>query len=403
MGEYVCNNCVKEPDIQAFIRENAEFNNCDYCNRVSKENLISVDIEELADFIVEGFSTELEDPAEHIPFESREGGYQTPLKSTYDLLIEEAGVEIDALLVDLVQIIDLQYWADKNWTSIPESDQLFYSWEYFCDIVKYTARYIFYRLKWKQEDSDVIWFYEILDQIAEMVSELDLFKSINIGTEYYRVRISDTKFEEVYDLAPPHRDKALISNRMSATGIPIFYGSTDCDTALAEVYNKEKTNNKFASIGRFKTIKDLTVLDLSNLPPIPSMFDKDQSIFRHTLIFLHRFVADVMKPIKKDEKFHVDYVPTQVFAETIHFLIPFNSKFRLDGILYPSSRSTTGVNVALFITNDHCIDERKQSRLRIIMDIPNPVLSLIEANSIRVNTGVLTKALKILRRVWGNT
>ena len=128
------------------------------------------------------------------------------------------------------------------------------------------------------------------------------------------------------------------------------------------------------------------------------MFNIEKLNIRHSSIFLRNFVEEVIKPIKKDDKFHLDYVPTQVFAELIHFLVPSGQSTRLDGILYPSAKSETGNNIALFITNEQCIDKNAPTRLRITFDPPNPVLSLIEAKSIEMNPGVLKKALNSLRK-----
>jgi len=299
------------------------------------------------------------------------------------LLNEEAGVEDGDLLDDLLQIIDLLYWAKKDWAALSESDQLSDDWDYFSEIVKYEMRYIFFRSEERREYSDFIDYpYEILDWISKLVTEFDLIKVVKTGTEFFRVRFSNTKFTKVSELAPPTREKASMFNRMSVAGIPIFYGSTDRDTALGEVYDKSKIHNSIASIGRFKTIKDLSILDLTDLPSIPSMFDRDKREFRHAIIFLHRFVREVAKPIKKDKEFHINYVPTQVFAEYIRYLFKFKDKLGLDGILYPSSRSDTGYNVALFIINDQCIDKKEPPRLNIVWDMPDPVLSLIQIKSI---------------------
>ena len=68
------------------------------------------------------------------------------------------------------------------------------------------------------------------------------------------------------------------------------------------------------------------------------------------LQFLYRFRKEIRKPIAKDRKEHIDYVPTQIISEFFRHRFTYNEK-NLNGIIFDSSK-TDGKNMALFVS-DH--------------------------------------------------
>ena len=66
-----------------------------------------------------------------------------------------------------------------------------------------------------------------------------------------------------------------------------------------------------------------------------------------TLRFLHNFAADIMQPVDRDQRVHIDYLPSQVVTEFIRDF-PFNTG-AVDGIAYGSTIHRRGWNVALFL------------------------------------------------------
>jgi hypothetical protein len=76
---------------------------------------------------------------------------------------------------------------------------------------------------------------------------------------------------------------------MSPAGIPMFYGASERDTAIAEVMDKD---DDVASVGRFVTSDDAWIVDLDRLPEVPSTFDEDRQQRRNPLRFLHGFRYD---------------------------------------------------------------------------------------------------------------
>lgn len=142
---------------------------------------------------------------------------------------------------------------------------------------------------------------------------------------------------------------------MSPAGIPMFYGAFDQATAVAETVELPRHAGQVASIGIFRPVRDLLVLDLADLPGVPSVFDVDRHALIHTLRFLHAFADDISGPIARDGREHIDYVPTQIVTEYFRRVFLTADGVALDGIVYRSSKNEQRA-VVLFCENRGCID-----------------------------------------------
>ena len=200
--------------------------------------------------------------------------------------------------------------------------------------------------------------------MSRLEYEINLVKPLPVGTELWRVRIHNLgeTLNTALALGTVPRDKAIYSNRMSPAGIPMFYGALDPETALKETVDRTSENDEVASIATFISLKETKVLDLTELPNVPSLFDQNNGHMRSALKFMHSFVADLSKPISKDGMEHIDYVPTQVFTEYVRYLYISIEGDRLLGIIYPSTKQEGGKSIALFLENEHCCDEFQQTR-----------------------------------------
>jgi hypothetical protein len=68
---------------------------------------------------------------------------------------------------------------------------------------------------------------------------------------------------------------------------------------------------------------------------------------RQNLIFLHEIADEISQPIARDDRVHVEYVPTQVVTEFLRTVATSNGS-RIDGIRYRSSRRSGGSSLVLF-------------------------------------------------------
>src|SRR3546814_5684229 len=90
------------------------------------------------------------------------------------------------------------------------------------------------------------------------------------------------------ELGAPPFDKAR-AGRMNPAGIPYLYVAFDTKTALREVgESTAKTEATF--MATFELTEPLLVIDLTRLPPPPSVFDLENKDEREKLLFARGFV-----------------------------------------------------------------------------------------------------------------
>ena len=195
----------------------------------------------------------------------------------------------------------------------------------------------------------------MLRDLAKLFSDFNLFMEAASGTEYVRARIVKD-FErpstaEELGTAPPA--KALAS-RMSPAGISMFYAACEDDTAVLETYEHERKESNIIALARFQALRHLILLDLTNLPPIPSQFDFESRPERPSIAFLRAFVTDFTKPIKRDQRVHTAYVPTQIVTEFVRYRLRTPDNRPVDGIVYGSARNRGSKAVVVFADPEHC-------------------------------------------------
>jgi hypothetical protein len=225
------------------------------------------------------------------------------------------------------------------------NEELSYSWEAFCEIIKHRRRFFFLD---ESRDRSLLTPAEVLGTIFEFAENIGLVRTLSRdGTRLFRARLqrSAETLENALQLGPPPAAAAK-QNRMSPAGIVMMYVSDDAETALAETAEKEGTY----TVGEFVIERDAIILDLAELPETPSIFyevpDSMEYNPRHNLIFLHEIADEISRPIARDDRVHVDYVPTQVVTEFLRTVATSNGG-RIDGIRYRSSRSG-GSSLVLF-------------------------------------------------------
>ena len=129
----------------------------------------------------------------------------------------------------------------------------------------------------------------------------------------------------------------------------MFYGAMDAETTIAEIAEQ----GKGVTVGLFRTAKPLVVVDFTKKLVLPSIFDIPRRGKRDVLRFVQGFVRDLQRPITKDGREHVDYVPTQIVTEYFRRTFP---DCNVDGLLYPSVKNDGGVCCVLFVEHDQCAD-----------------------------------------------
>ena len=346
---------------------------------------IAAHIDNIIGFIFHGIQREYDDPRNGVFWDSAEGGWiDANVFYTYELLFYEIGLDIEneELRDDIVNSIPQDEWCQEDPYGMRMQDEWYLDWKDFCDQVKHHVRYIFYRIK----EGRINYFivkrepHEILDQLAQFVRDLGVFKSLPKGTVIFRGRCNkgNKKFKNVDDLGPPKNPKQ--PSRMSPAGIPMFYGSMEENTALEEVRDRKA---KYITVASWKTLRKMKLMDLTNLPQIPSLFDTDKDNLRPPIIFLHSFLRNFAKPVPKDGREHIEYVPTQIVTEYFRHIFRDEQGKPIQGIIYSSCfKPGFPIVCILEFVSEDCIQDNltRTAPEKPWLDVRKPWLSLVSSS-----------------------
>jgi hypothetical protein len=177
----------------------------------------------------------------------------------------------------------------------------------------------------------------------------------------YRARFQESRehWSTPEELGPPPQEKAK-SSRMSPPGIVMFYVSDNPETALREIAERPGT----FGIGQFKTLRDMKILDLPAVPTVPSIFegipDSLEYDPRPPSIFLRYFATELSKPIVRDDRVHIEYIPTQVITEYFRTELLHQGQ-KIDGIRYCSARHLNHCSLVMFVNQNNLLGGRENA------------------------------------------
>lgn len=214
----------------------------------------------------------------------------------------------------------IETWCELDPHSLPKDRILFYGWRQFSEFVMTETRYVFLNATpstYDQHQHDEMHPVEILEALAKITKELNLIELWNKKKAIFRTRVVDDNisYHSAKELGSPPHKFASTPNRMSPAGIPMFYGAFDTRTAVSETYDPNISTNKKAICGVFYPTRDLVLLNLPKDINVPDLFDEVSNDKRPSIKFLIDFIDDFSKPITRDDRSHIDYVPTQIVTE----------------------------------------------------------------------------------------
>lgn len=281
-----------------------------------------------------------------------------PIYDSFDVLEEVCAFDVDDDVLEAMRRIVLpEDWTDRNFELQRPDRAMRAGWQDFRDKVKYESRFVF--LAVPEESSfmpDEFTSMEFLERLVEIAVSTDALATIPAGRTFWRGRLVSESRKPEYRaaaLGSPPRDKAS-ANRMSPAGISVFYGSDDVDTVVAEI--GAHSTRRFAAVGAFSTTRQLTMLDLAGLPPIPSVYGRVDRRQYYDLQFLHGFATDLRAPVELDGREHIEYVPTQVVTEYLRWI----PEVRIDGIMFRSAQGA-GTSCVIFCDARGCADPGDQT------------------------------------------
>jgi RES domain-containing protein len=256
----------------------------------------------------------------------------------------------DDLLEDIAGSFENGLWVEAaggHWASSHLSKIMAFFWQRFVQTVKHESRFFFSNSLSTSHSYDEFPPTKILAAIGKIVIDLGLVHPIIKKTKLFRVRerSSGAAWElDADQLGPPPKENAQ-SQRMNPAGISYFYLAKERATALAEVLSKPPCRG---AMGSFEVCRDLLVVDLSQLPEIPSIFDSNFHNEREITYFLYDFVNEISKPVQKDGREHLDYIPSQVVCQYFAKVFRTEKEMPVDGLAYPSAILPGGINIVLF-------------------------------------------------------
>jgi len=361
--KFLCTNHYEDYYINQFIIDHSNKGKCSYCGKRTKV----IDLHDFTEYITEHIKKYYGNPDdENLPLSSsyfdrdedddkyikRLGAFIVPsetevYESTRELLYDiDLYTDNEELNSDIENCFYSDTWVQHDPMVLSLGDELSMKWTQFEYLVKHKQRFTFLGLEEFKEDmfSHDNGLSDILTEISKLIKELNLVKLLKSGGEIYRCRFTNENsttlsFKDLTS-AP---DNLAKQSRMSPAGISMFYGAFDIKTAIKE--SKPKTIiHEQSVVGKFETTCDLNIIDLTELP-IQSFWSPYNW---QAVSFLHSFCKQVSNEIERDDRIHIEYVPTQIFTEYLKYVFPKNYN-KVDGIIFKSSlKDVTGNNIVLF-------------------------------------------------------
>jgi hypothetical protein len=347
----VCVDCVLDVTLRQLARERVTEWQCSFCGTTADgdDEPIATSFVDFMD-IVMGAVRFLFTPVDDTSGVAGAGVFDA---TEVAYAVCEGDVTNDVLEA-IAAAITGQAWIDAYRSESSPGKALGRGWAAFCEKVKHVSRFVF--LVAKEESPDRAGDFttvELLERLEKIILDHGTLLPVPAGRVFWRGRKVDSpgklaQYGTAAALGSPPRSRAS-NSRMSPAGISMFYGSDDIDTVIAEIGHDAR---RYAIVGAFETTRDLTLLNLADLPPVPSPYHEAGRGSRyHDLRFLHSFAVDLGKPVTLDGRERIEYVPTQVVTEYLRFV----PDFAVDGILFRSAQNN-GVNCVLFCDASGCAD-----------------------------------------------
>lgn len=362
----VCLACVLDEDLRHETAKHLSTWECSFCGAVAAEDdegPIAAHFDDFMPIVMDALTFVYRPAEEALAWdgEDREWVGGTVISSG-EAVYEFCGGDVtDKVLEGIADVVSVDDWTADDIAQLRPDEALRFTWEEFRDKVRYRSRFVFLSIPEEHSDHpDEFTTGEFLGKVDRVLQEQGTILKVPAGHRFWRGRLAAepgdaSRWNNASELGPPPRDLAA-NSRMSPAGVTMFYGAADEATAVAEI--GAHSSKRYAVLGEFETTRDLTLLDLTDLPAPASLYSEEgRTPARYDLVFLHQFAADLAKPIALDGREHIEYVPTQVITEYLRYV----STNKVDGILYRSAQNN-GVCCVLFCGASNCFNPGQTPR-----------------------------------------
>ena len=322
-----CVECFKDIHIRSTIEKQGVLGDCDYCsgrnvaiydisatpNPISDAIIGLVQIYSVSDFA----EAKLLNAALHDDWDIFNVDEATIQKLVIDLCDSIIGAESELYKkhVIIAQLHDDDFLKEFGVVGGV-------SWGKFAESIKYRNR-----------------FHSGMFNADAFASYLSIIaKSYSAGYKFYRARITNNSSGYMpYQMSAPPPDKRS-AGRINPEGISVLYLSSDDHTVLNEV---RANTYDFVSIGTFKLVKDIKVVNLSGITETsPFLYQGELEKYAANRKVFQEIALETAKPLRRSDS-PIEYLPTQYIAE-------FIKSQGYDGVEYASTLREGGYNVAIF-------------------------------------------------------
>lgn len=304
------------------------------------------DFDEHVAYILSCVEDRYTDPADELPYESAEGGYQGAVLDSEDLL-QQIGLELPndkgKLFDDIASSLANDFWCEKDYFGPSEVSTLKQSWREFVEVVT-TGTVLEFMYGLNPGDREAMPAAELLSWLTEKALEFGLLRSLPVGHSVFRARKqeADEKHRTAEALGPPPVYLADKPNRMNPKGTVMMYASEDSETAFVET---AQASGSYA-IGKFELLDAALVLDLTDMPPEVCFFDLENAHVKDVVSFLRHFATQISLPVVGANP-EAAYLPTQIVTQ--HFRRYLRGEDGpIQGIRFASAQVKKGINLAFF-------------------------------------------------------
>jgi hypothetical protein len=355
----VCLACALDEDLRNETAKHLTVWECTFCGATADdgdgEAPIAAAFEDFMEIVMNALTFAYHPAETALLWDKEDGWFGGTVIGSTEAAYDFCGYDVtDKVMEGIAEVITEEDWTEDDLAQLRPDEALRFTWEQFRDKVRYSSRFVFLSTPEEHSDHpDEFTTAEFLQELDRVLRAFGTVKTAPAGRRLWRGRLTpDPKqvreWNTAPELGPPPREVAS-NSRMSPAGVTMFYGAENVATAVAEI--GAHSAKRFAILGEFETLRDLTLLDLTELPEIPSLYTETGRTFeRYDLTFLHRFARDLAQPIELDGREHIEYVPTQVITEYLRYV----STNKVDGILYRSAQND-GVSCVLFCDARHCL------------------------------------------------
>lgn len=335
----ICEHCFKDEEVLSIIKSKDNYNKCSVCNSENVRVYDTDSDEELTAMFEELLS--IYTPSKSLPKcypKSHTTLLKTELKYKWNIFndIDEACIQeilvsickdkykynndLFELSVGIKEKFDNDYLKDHSLLANN-------SWEDFVKSLKYSNRFHTNHIN-----------LSLLERFCSFI-----VKTYYTNKIFYRCRISSDIEISIDEMgAPPV--KFTVDGRANAQGIRCLYIADSIETSI---YETRPRIHECVSVGKFKLLKDIKVVDLKKInrisPFIQGMDILEYSINKDHLNKINTEMGKVMR--SSDSK--LDYIPTQYIADFVKN-ISSNGEKLYAGIEYQSVLNRDGFNVAIF-------------------------------------------------------